>query len=104
MAKLTKLQRRQIENALASVDRAISFIEQERIAICSVREENIRTAQGLNEYRAPVSHRSQRYEGRDNSVWSIDYVKTLSPIDKGIGSDLVSIYTAKRTLEDILVS
>jgi hypothetical protein len=102
MAKLTIAQKRTLSSALQSLDRAIAFIESNRVAICVATEVNAATAQGPNEYRAKEPHRSQDYVGRDDSKWTIDWVNQLSPIDKGIGSDLVSIYTARSTLRNFL--
>lgn len=102
MAKLTKAQRRQIEGALESITKALAFINSDRIELCRVSEINAQCAQGPNDYRACVLNRSQTYRGNDGESWSIDYVRELSPIDKGVGSDLVRLYTAQDLLRDLL--
>jgi hypothetical protein len=107
MAKLTKAQRRCIQSAIDSLDRALTFIERDRTAICITGEINsavAHTGDGSpgHEYRAAAPYRTQDYTGRDDSAWSIDWVRTLTPIDKGIGSDLVSFYTARSTLQALL--
>lgn len=102
MAKLTKAQRAQIMTALNAVDDLIKYIESESIAFCHVKEINTKVSQGPNDYRARDSHRSQHYIGRDGAEWDIDYVKDLTPMDKGIGSSLVNRYTIKKALEGLL--
>lgn len=102
MAKLTKAQRAQIATALNAVDDLIKFIEREEIAFCRVSEINEKVAHGPLNYRARASHRSQHHTGRDGSEWDIDYIKELTPMDKGIGSPLVSRYTIKKSLERLL--
>lgn len=95
MAKLTKAQRQAIESVLASVNRAIAFIENDRIAICTAREinaavEHYGTGESGHTYRAASPYRSQDYKGRDDSEWSIDWIRELTPIAKGTGSDLIN--------------
>jgi hypothetical protein len=102
MAKLTKKQKQKLEMALSAIDRLINFIDSDRIAFCHVEEINQKVAQGPNDFRARDSHRSQHYVGRDNYEWDIDYIKQLKIMDKGIGSDLVSRYTARKILQDLL--
>lgn len=102
MAKLTKSQRRSIEEALNATNILIAFLERQDVAICREWELNIKVEQGPDDYRAKNSHRSQHYVGRDNSEWDIDYVKELSPMDKGVGSPLVSRYDIKKNLERLL--
>lgn len=102
MAKLTKAQRLQIETALNATNALIAYIESESIVFCHVKEINEKVAQGPNDYRARESHRSQHYEGRDGTEWDINYIKDLSPMDKGIGSPLVQRYTIKKSLERLL--
>lgn len=102
MAKLTKAQKLQIQSALSAVNDLIKFIEREDIAFCHVKEINEQVAQGPNDYRARESHRSQHYIGRDNYEWDINFVRDLSPMEKGIGSPLVSRYTIKKSLERLL--
>jgi hypothetical protein len=102
MAKLTKTQRQSIQSALNATNALIAYIERDNIAFCNVKELNIKVEQGPNDYRARDSHRSQHYIGRDNYEWDIDYVKELTPMDKGIGSPLVQRYDIKRSLEQLL--
>ena len=102
MAKFTKAQKRQMQSALDSMDRAIAFIEQDRIAVCVKGRVNAEVHHGPAEYRAAAPSERQQYEGVEGRKWSIDWIETLQPIDKGIGSDLVSLYTARRTLAAIL--
>lgn len=102
MAKLTKKQKQKIEMALSALDRLINCIDSDQISFCRVEEINEKVAQGPNDFRARESHRSQHYIGRDNYEWDIDYIKQLQPMDKGIGSDLVARYTAKKILQDLL--
>ena len=111
MAKLTKAQRNQIRSALASIDRLIAFIESDKIAICrtgainaDVPNRGDGSPEKGGEYRAAEPFETKQYKGRDDSEWSIDWVRTLSPISKGIGSDLVAAYTARQTLSAILES
>ena len=104
MAKLTKLQRRTIENAVHSINRTIRMIESNAYAVCLTGEINSEVAQTGDEYRAAKPHRAQEYTGRDGSSWSINWIRQLQPIDKGIGSDLVGMYTARQTLETMLES
>lgn len=102
MAKLTKAQRLQIETALNACNTLIAYIESEHIAFCHVKELNENVPHGPNDYRARESHRSQHYVGRDNYEWDVNFIRELSPMDKGIGSPLVSRYTIKKSLERLL--
>lgn len=107
MAKLTKAQRRDIEDALASVNRAIQFIESDRIAVCSVSDINAAvphagTGEPGHSYRAAAPYKSQAYKGRDDSEWTIDFIRELTPMSKGVGSNLVAVYTARQTLSRML--
>lgn len=102
MAKLTKKQREEIQSALASLARLNQFIDRQEIAFCRVTEINEQVAQGPNDYRARESHRSQHYSGRDGSEWDIHFIKELTPMDKGIGSDLVNRFTVGAILERFL--
>lgn len=109
MAKITRAQRRGLESALASVNRAIAYVEDPRVAVCRAGEINAAvplTGDGSpgHEYRAGAPYRSQEYTGRDDSTRSIDWIKTLTPTDKGIGSNLVAIYTARDTLQALLTA
>lgn len=99
MGKLTKSQRKELEMVLSALDRLNLFIDNPAIAFCRVSEINQKVAQGPFEYRARDSHRTQHYIGRDNAEWDIDYVNQITPMDKGIGSDLVSRFTARKSLE-----
>lgn len=109
MAKLTKVQRREIEGALRSVHAVIQFIESDHIAVCRAGRINAKVHHHGNgnpgsghDYRAAQPFETVNYKGRDDAEWSIDYIRTLSPIDKGIGSDLVRLYTAQSTLAGFL--
>lgn len=102
MAKLTKAQKAQIQTALHATNLLIGFIERGDIAFCSVKEINEQVAQGPLDYRARDSHRSQHYEGRDGTEWDINYIKEMTPMDKGAGSLLVQRYTIKQALEKLL--
>lgn len=102
MAKLTKAQKLQIQTALDACNALIAYIESENIAFCHVKEINEQVKQGPNDYRARESHRSQHYVGRDNHEWDINFIRDLSPMDKGIGSPLVQRYTIKKSLERLL--
>ena len=102
MAKLTKAQRQQIETALNATNALIAYIERGDVAFCRVTELNQKVQQGPMEYRALSSHRTQHYTGHDGLEWDIDYIKELTPMDKGIGSPLVQRYDIKRTLERLL--
>lgn len=107
MAKLTKAQRRDIEAALRSVNRAIEYIEQDRVAICIAATTNSavdHTGDGSpgHEFRAGRPFERKHYKGREGMEWSIDRVRTLTPVNKGIGSDLVAVYTARDTLTAFL--
>lgn len=102
MAKLTRKQRQHIEAALAAVNRLNAFIESERIVVCRLQSVNVETAHGPNDFRARDIHETKRYIGRDGTEWDISYIKEMSPIDKGIGSDLVARYDIKKSLERLL--
>ena len=111
MAKLTKAQRREIEGALRSVRAVIQFIESDRIEVCSAGKVNAEVRHygtgesGLGHvYRAAESFETVHYEGRGDAEWSIDWIRTLEPISKGTGSDLVRLYTAQTTLSDFLAA
>jgi hypothetical protein len=57
--------------------------------------------QGADEFRAPRID-AVPYEGRDGAKWTIEYVRQLTPISKGVGSPLVQLDTAIRGLESML--
>lgn len=102
MAKLTKAQRNELQVALNAVNRLIAYIESPSIAFCNVKSINIKTPQGPLDYRARDAHETKHYIGKDNYEWDVAFVKELTPMDKGIGSDLVARYTIKKTLERFL--
>lgn len=102
MAKLTKAQKNEIQVALNAVNRLIAFIEKPSVAFCNVKSVNIKTAQSSLDYRARDAHETKHYKGVDDREWDIDLVKELTPMDKGIGSDLVARYDIKKTLERFL--
>lgn len=102
MAKLTKAQKQEIEMAISAMERMLNFINRPEIAFCRVSEVNEKVAHGPLDYRARDSHRTQHYVGRDNYEWDINYIKEMTPMDKGIGSDLVAGYTTKKILERFL--
>lgn len=101
MAKLTRSQRAAIASVLYHAKAAHSFIHGERIAVCRRDRINQLVRQSADEFRAPGVTRVD-HVGRDDSKWSIDYVDTLTPISKGIGSPLVQLDTAIRGLESML--
>lgn len=106
-AKLTKALRREIDDALQSLNRAIAFIESDRIAICSKTDMNAAvshtgTGEPGQSYRAAAPYMTKAYKGREDAEWTIDYIRELTPMSKGVGSDLVSIYTARQTLSRVL--
>lgn len=102
MAKLTKAQRQEIEMALSAVETMLNFINRPEIAFCRVTEINEQVSQGPLNYRARDSHRTQHYVGREGAEWDISYIKEMTPMDKGIGSDLVAGWTTKKILERFL--
>lgn len=102
MAKLTKAQRQEIEMALSALDRLITFVNRPEIAFCRVTEYNEKVPQGPLEFRARDSHRTQHYVGKEGAEWDIAYVKSMTEMDKGIGSDLVASHTTKKILERFL--
>jgi hypothetical protein len=101
MAKLTKQQKMELQSALSSIDRLIRFIEDPRTAVCRIEEVNEATANTA--YRPAKSHRSQHYVGRDNHEWDINWIYELTPINKEIGSDLIAIYSAKKSIERLMI-
>jgi hypothetical protein len=101
MAKLTKVQRRDIANALSAVERAIGFIERPQTEVCFKSRINSQVPQG-SEFRNGNVIETKHYTGREGATWSIDFVTTLEPVSKGIGSDLVAIYDARHSLQRML--
>jgi hypothetical protein len=101
MGKLTRKQRAEIEGALAALNRLIRLIESDRIAFCNVGTINALVPQGI-EFRNGRIIETKEYKGRDDKPYKIDFVQTLYPMDKGIGSDLVARYDVKRALERLL--
>lgn len=102
MAKLTKAQKREIETALISLNRLIAFIENPAIEICRSKSVNIETDHGPMDFRANAPHETKHFNGRDGVEWDITYIKELTPIDKGIGSDLVARYDVRQALVRLL--
>jgi hypothetical protein len=104
MAKLTRIQRSQITSALEGIDKALAYINAQHIAVCHVSEINEKVPLRGDAFRSGKIVRSQDYENRDPNEpgWTINFVQELTPLDKTNGSDLARLYTAKRTLSDLL--
>jgi len=104
MAKLTKVQRNTLSSTLADIDRALTFINSDQIALCAVSEINAQVPKGPKDFRSGEIVRSKDYEHRDPNEpgWTIDFVHELTPLSKGVGSDLVALYTAKQRLTTLL--
>jgi hypothetical protein len=102
MTKLTRAQRKELESALSCLERGLRFIESDTIALARTGKINAACSH-TTEYRAsPATIQRQDYTGRDDDRWHIDWIPTLEPISKGIGSDLVALYDAKRTITRLL--
>lgn len=107
MAKLTRAQRQSAQTALSCLNRAWAFLAADGTAVCRTGEINGAvpyTGKGDpgTEFRAAESYRTQDYEGRDGSAWTIHWHRTLTPINKNMGSDLVALHDARRALRDLL--
>lgn len=96
MAKLTKKQKIELDRLVQTVERLERFIMSDRIAICVDAEINSKVPVGPMEYRNGRVTRSQEYTGTNDTKWTIDFERYLTPIDKGIGSDLVALYNVKK--------
>lgn len=101
MAKLTRAQRADIEGAMTALNRLIRAIEAENVAFCHKGLINNKVQQN-RDFRNGIIVKSKDYKGRDGSEWTIDFVETLTPMDKGLGSDLVARYDVKKYLERLL--
>jgi len=80
MAKIAKYQRRELDRVLDNINRAIDFVEQDRIAICT-----------RDTFASTTLHYTR---DSDDSI--------LYEINKLHGSKLVSLWEAKRQLDTFL--
>jgi hypothetical protein len=109
MGKLTKAQRRDLESIAASLDRFFRWIESDSIALCRAGKINDAAAHygdgsPGHEFRAASPFETKHHKGRDDSEWQISWIRTLSPISKGVGSDLMAAYTARSIVNRMLES
>jgi hypothetical protein len=95
MAKLTKDQRRQLEDTLASLDRAIAYVMADETAICKRRAKATTIIDFTRERHVPKLLRTKA------EVRFGDYT-ALTEVAKEIGSDLTGLFNARRTLAAFL--
>lgn len=109
MTKLTRAQRSTIAGAIRDIEAALAFLAQERIALCYAGTINSAVphhgdgGEGST-YRAARPFERKEYTGRDNSKWSIEFVRELTPVSKFHESDLVRIEAARRALAAMLTA
>lgn len=94
MAKLTKAQRHQAEQALSALMRAHHFLQDDRTAVC--RRDKVATTT-LHFTRGEIPEALQTLESRRLGQYA------LYEIDKGIGSDLCGMQTAIRHLQTLIL-
>jgi len=102
MAKLTKRQQREIRDAINSLERLMDFINDSRIEVCRRGRINEDVPPGPQDFRQCSVEESKDYTGADGAEWTINFVATLDPMEKGIGSDLVAMHTTHKILRNFL--
>lgn len=100
MAKLTKAQRTKILAALNAIRALNNCIASKGVAFCHVTTINKDVPQNRS-FRNGEIVETKTYENGEQK-WSIDFITELTPMEKDIGSALVSRFTAEKILTDLL--
>lgn len=101
MAKLTKAQKQELQSILNGLVAVRSYVLKPSTVIAHAGTINAKVEQG-SEFRAAKPFETKDYVGRDDSRWSIDFIRTLEPVEKEIGSPMASLAPSIAALQRFL--
>jgi hypothetical protein len=93
MAKLTQKHLAELTAIMAEIDRAIGYIQNDNVSICSRK---MRATTTLDFSRQPIPEALQTETSRRLGHYA------LTEVNKDIGSNIMGLYEAKRRLQSIL--
>ena len=101
MAALTRAQVRALQSMRADLAAARDYLMRGTTMIGHAGTINAAVPQG-EEYRQARPFERKHYVGRDGSEWDIDFIRTVQPVAKEGGSDLVRLFSTIRALDNFI--